>query len=171
MQGELPVHLTTDKRVLHLLGPGKRRQTTLNPDHQQQQQQPEPDFGFTPNYLQQIPPVLLADEKKKFKGGDNNKSEIHNDVHDDNDENVLILKVRLNGEKKRDFEKDFIEIDIPKRKECLTFTNLIYVICEEFSVEAAKVVKVRKLPNTKLRRDAEVARMQDYTEIELILKD
>ncbi len=45
--------------------------------------------------------------------------------------------------------------------------GLVHVICEEFSVEPAAIVKIRKLPNTKLRRDAEVQRLTDYQELEI----
>jgi len=34
-------------------------------------------------------------------------------------------------------------------------------------MDPRRVVKVRKLPNTRLRRDAEVLRLADYTELEV----
>ena len=63
-----------------------------------------------------------------------------------------------------DFDPDFIEIDL--LSETLTFRRLVEAICEEFSIDPKTIVKLRKLPNTKLRRDVEVQRMEDYQEVE-----
>ena len=76
---------------------------------------------------------------------------------------VRILKVRLVG--KEEYEKDFIEIDVPAQS--LSFRKLIDVICGEFSIDPSIIVKIRKLPNTKLRRDVEVLRLSDYQELEV----
>lgn len=74
-----------------------------------------------------------------------------------------ILKVRLVG--REDYDRDFIEVDVPLK--CLTFRKLIDVLCEEFSIDPGAIVKIRKLPDTKMRRDAEVRRLADYTELEV----
>ena len=65
---------------------------------------------------------------------------------------------------KPEFDSDFIEVDL--QADTLTFRKLIEVICEEFSIDPKMIVKLRKLPNTKLRRDIEVQRMEDYQEVE-----
>lgn len=78
-----------------------------------------------------------------------------------------ILKIRLVG--KDHFDKDFIEVDIPSHE--LSFRRVIDVICDEFSVNPLTVLKVRKLPNTKLRRDVEVQRLEDYQELEVEIAD
>jgi hypothetical protein len=44
----------------------------------------------------------------------------------------------------------------------LSFRNLIEIVCEEFSINPKTIIKLRKLPNTKLRRDIEVIRLDDY---------
>ena len=66
--------------------------------------------------------------------------------------------------------KDFIEIDLPITH--LTLRYLIHTALTELQVidfadEHLKEVYVRKLPNTRLRRDIEVARLQDYQELEI----
>jgi len=78
-----------------------------------------------------------------------------------------ILKVRLVG--REDFDRDFIEIDVPMN--ALSFRNLVEIICDEFSVNPKTIVKLRKLPNTKLRRDIEVQRLEDYQELEVEVLD
>lgn len=78
-------------------------------------------------------------------------------------EEIRIFKVRLIG--RDDYDKDFIEMDVPVIG--LTFRSLIEAICEEFSIDPSIIIKIRKLPNTKIRRDVEVQRMVDYQELEV----
>ena len=77
--------------------------------------------------------------------------------------NLLILKVRLVG--REEYDRDYIEIDFNRSK--LTFRKLIDSVCEEFSIDPKLIIKIRKMPNTKLRRDVEVQRLEDYTELEI----
>ena len=53
----------------------------------------------------------------------------------------------------------------------LSFRNLVEIICDELSVDPKTIVKLRKLPNTKLRRDIEVQRLEDYQELEVEVID
>ena len=76
----------------------------------------------------------------------------------------LILKVRVADSE----DPDYIEVEIPG--DSLTLENLIVVSAEELGVQTSQVERVRKMPNTKMRRDKEVARMTDYQEIELVMK-
>ena len=70
---------------------------------------------------------------------------------------------------REDFDRDFIEIDVPINE--LSFRNLVEIICDELSVDPKTIVKLRKLPNTKLRRDIEVQRLEDYQELEVEVID
>ena len=79
----------------------------------------------------------------------------------------FLTQVRLVG--KPEFDRDFIEIDVPTTM--LSFRNLIDIICEEFSINPKTIIKLRKLPNTKLRRDIEVVRLEDYQELEAEVLD
>ena len=81
--------------------------------------------------------------------------------------NRYIFQVRLVG--REDFDRDFIEIDVPVNE--LSFRNLVEIICDELSVDPKTIVKLRKLPNTKLRRDIEVQRLEDYQELEVEVID
>jgi len=75
----------------------------------------------------------------------------------------LVLKVRVAG------NDDFIEIELNCSD--LTFENLLKVSCEELEVARESVVKVRKLPNTILRKDKDIKRLQQFQELELVLND
>merc|ERR1711994_415082 len=65
----------------------------------------------------------------------------------------IILKIRVANTS----DPDFIEIDLPRRK--LKLHSLIVALCEELEVQTKMVEKVRKLPNTRMRRDIEVRRL------------
>ena len=47
-----------------------------------------------------------------------------------------------------------------------SFQNLM---CQELGVNSDTVERIRKLPDTKLRRDVEVRRLEDYAKLELVL--
>ncbi|XP_062362474.1 ankyrin repeat domain-containing protein 40 [Cinclus cinclus] len=77
----------------------------------------------------------------------------------------LVLKVRIQTPNLR--ENDFIEIELDRQE--LTYRELLRVSCRELGVNPEHVQKIRKLPNTMLRKDKDVARLQDFQELELVL--
>ncbi|KFW83498.1 Ankyrin repeat domain-containing protein 40, partial [Manacus vitellinus] len=79
----------------------------------------------------------------------------------------LVLKVRIQNPNLR--ENDFIEIELDRQE--LTYKELLRVSCHELGVNPEHVQKIRKLPNTMLRKDKDVARLQDFQELELVLSD
>ncbi|XP_074870799.1 ankyrin repeat domain-containing protein 40-like isoform X2 [Carettochelys insculpta] len=72
----------------------------------------------------------------------------------------LVLKVRIQNFR----ENDFIEIELDRQE--LTYQDLLRVSCCELGVNQEQVEKIRKLPNT---LDKDVARLQDFQELELVL--
>ncbi|XP_069786029.1 putative ANKRD40 C-terminal-like protein isoform X3 [Narcine bancroftii] len=77
----------------------------------------------------------------------------------------LVLKVRLHNPTAED--DDFIEVELDRCE--LTFQALLRVTCQELAVSPEKVEKIRKLPNTLLRKDKDVMRLENYQELELVL--
>ncbi|XP_032641048.1 ankyrin repeat domain-containing protein 40-like isoform X1 [Chelonoidis abingdonii] len=75
----------------------------------------------------------------------------------------LVLKVRIQNLR----ENDFIEIELDRQE--LTYQDLLRVSCCELGVNQEQVEKIRKLPNTLVRKDKDVARLQDFQELELVL--
>ncbi|XP_055475732.1 putative ANKRD40 C-terminal-like protein isoform X1 [Psammomys obesus] len=75
----------------------------------------------------------------------------------------LVLKVRIQNAK----ENDFIEIEL--HRQALSYQNLLQVSCGELGILPEQVEKMRKLPNTLLRKDKDIQRLQDFQEIELLL--
>ncbi|KAH0629431.1 hypothetical protein JD844_011496 [Phrynosoma platyrhinos] len=76
----------------------------------------------------------------------------------------LVLKVRVQNSK----ENDFIEIELDRQK--LTYQDLLRVSCCELGINPEQVEKIRKLPNTLVRKDKDVSRLQDFQELELVLE-
>ncbi|KAM6317323.1 ankyrin repeat domain-containing protein 40-like isoform 2-T3 [Podargus strigoides] len=75
----------------------------------------------------------------------------------------LVLKVRVQNLR----DNDFIEIELDRQE--LTYRDLLRVSCCELGVNPEQVEKIRKLPNTLVRKDKDVARLQDFQELELVL--
>ncbi|XP_062308663.1 ankyrin repeat domain-containing protein 40 isoform X3 [Osmerus eperlanus] len=78
----------------------------------------------------------------------------------------LVLKVRIQNPNAR--ENDFIEVELDRQE--LTYRALLRVCCRELDLSAEHVEKIRKLPNTMLRKDKDVARLQDFQELEVVLE-
>lgn len=75
----------------------------------------------------------------------------------------LVLKVR----RADCCERDFIEVELNTCNK--TFAALMELICEELHVDPDDIYKVRKLPNTIIRKDKDVARLTDFQEIEVVI--
>ncbi|XP_012285950.1 ankyrin repeat domain-containing protein 40 [Orussus abietinus] len=78
-----------------------------------------------------------------------------------NDE-VLVLKIRI----AETSDPDFIEVELPRNN--LTFDGLKQVCCEELDIDIGHIVKIRKLPNTKMRNDKDVQRLLNFQHIEVV---
>lgn len=79
------------------------------------------------------------------------------------DPKELVLKARV----AYSMERDFIEVEIDRNK--LTYDTLLSLLTKELGVDKHMVHKIRKLPNTIVRKDKDVQRLVDYQEIELVL--
>ena len=64
-------------------------------------------------------------------------------------------------------ERDFIEADLPL--EDMNMAALLSLVSAELRVNHTYIKYLRKLPDTKLRRDIDVARLNNYQEIEVVL--
>ncbi len=75
----------------------------------------------------------------------------------------LVLKVRVANAQ----DTDYIEIELGWGS--LTYEQLCQVACRELQVDAARLIKIRKLPNTIVRKDKDVRRLQQFQELELVM--
>ena len=74
-----------------------------------------------------------------------------------------MLKIRVADS----YEKDFYEAELPSNM--MTFDHLMTIMCSELSVDRHLVTKIRKLPDTVVRKDKDVKRLQNFQELELVL--
>jgi len=77
-------------------------------------------------------------------------------------ESETVLKLRLANQA----DTDFIEVDLMNSRK--TLAELTTLITAELKISANDIVKIRKLPNTIIRRDKDVNRLKDYQEIEVV---
>ncbi len=75
----------------------------------------------------------------------------------------VVLKIRI-----ADREEDFIEVELNSK--LLTYEELVNVCIKELQVTRSQISKIRKLPNTVIRRDKDVKRLQPFQELEVILE-
>lgn len=76
----------------------------------------------------------------------------------------MVLLVRIAGST----DPDFIEIEVPRWK--LTYSSLLHICCQELEVKEAQVERIRKLPQTRLRKDSDVKRLTEMQALEIVLK-
>ncbi|KAJ3617548.1 hypothetical protein MTP99_007261 [Tenebrio molitor] len=117
---------------------------------------------FTPNYLRN-PPVNGQVDIGKLRGKPDFSAmpttALPACLNDD-----LVLNVRIAGSS----DPDFIEVEIPRWK--LTYSSLLKICCEELELVESQVERIRKLPNTRLRKDSDVKRLNNFQSLELVLK-
>ena len=116
-----------------------------------------PSIAYRPDNDQPKPSPILEDPPAKFE---NSSSSVKPTLSSP----AVILKVRIS----RSNDPDFIEVDLPEHLK--TMKGLKELLCHELEVNNPDMVeRIRKLPNTRLRRDIDVSRLEDYTELELVL--
>ena len=77
----------------------------------------------------------------------------------------LVFKARIANSD----EKDFIEVELDR--DSLTFDALFSLLCSELCVDRKLVHKIRKLPDTIVRKDKDVRRLSNMQELELVLSN
>jgi len=142
---EKPADLTTSPAILNLLGsPTTKKDASENlesvivPHYLT-----SPNTGYKVNLNEQpsksTTHVIIKEEKK-----------IEKDIHE------LVLKLRL----AYSTDTDFIEVEINKSE--LTYAALLDLCCSELGLNCKYVERLRKLPNTWLRKDKDIQRLKDF---------
>lgn len=181
-KGETAASLTTEGVIRVLLMARKDGQILTNtPDSKLPTKDTKTPTGkplaIVPNYIRDPPLAYQVDtgsersEKKprmdmvpdtsKYQRVTPRKNE---DFVRNSEQREITVKVRVAGTE----DQDFIEVDLPKA--ALTLEFLTVICCEELGITAGRVERVRKLPNTRLRRDKDVTRLVDMQELEIVLK-
>jgi len=172
-KGELPAQLTSEGVIKVLLSANLNK---LSSTPQSKSIKKEESLPITPNYIRSPPLGYKVDtNKREQEPVQEKRPRIDSAKQTPQRRQVapapvtataqeLILKVRVAGNE----DPDFIEVEMPG--DSLTLEYLAVVAAEELGVETSQVERVRKMPNTRLRRDKEVARLTDYQEVELVMK-
>jgi len=172
-KGELPAQLTSEGVIKVLLSANLNK---LSSTPQSKSIKKEESLPITPNYIRSPPLGYKVDtNKREQEPVQEKRPRIESTKQTPQRRQVapapvigtaqeLILKVRVAG----NVDPDFIEVEMPG--DSLTLEYLAVVAAEELGVETSQVERVRKMPNTRLRRDKEVARLTDYQEVELVMK-
>ncbi|XP_059991565.1 LOW QUALITY PROTEIN: putative ANKRD40 C-terminal-like protein [Lagenorhynchus albirostris] len=77
-------------------------------------------------------------------------------------EDICLVRIQSHKE-----NHDFIQVELDRQE--LSYQNLLKVSCCELGINPEQVEKIRKLPNTLLRKDKDILRLRDFQEVELIL--
>lgn len=75
----------------------------------------------------------------------------------------IVIKIR----KANTNDLDFIEVELNRK--VLTYDELINVCSKELKVDRDSISKIRKLPDTVIRRDKDVQRFTPFQELEVVL--
>lgn len=155
-QGQTALEMATDFKVRTLLGDDSPAEDKAGGDK----------LPITPNYLRNPEfPHHARPEIGTFTSKATNSLQAYTDFGTVQYGDELVLKVRIFNAA----EKDFIEIELPKTD--LTFRTLLDTVCDELEVDKELVVKVRKLPDTIIRKDKDVQRLLQMQELELVLSN
>lgn len=76
---------------------------------------------------------------------------------------VFVVKIRTAGR-----NEDYIEIEVTD--DHMTYEGLKSKCCLELGVEYNNVERMRKMPDVKLRSDADISRFNRFESIEIVLK-
>ena len=149
-----PGQVATDSNVKKILGTIEENGNADNLNNQKN--------AFVPNYLQYPNEFRIPTEVSAPKSLDTSQEEMMS--LENISTNSVILKIRV----AQSTDPDFIEIDLHESQK--TLEGLKSQMCQELEINnPEKVERVRKLPNTRLRRDIEIRRLEDYAELELVM--
>ncbi len=166
-KGQVPADLCKNsKEIRQMLG--QEDQSSAIQDNNSQ------NSSFVPNYLRHPQVNYEVDLRGVETAEDRSNVSVVSSKQLNEDRNreqkqlqsFKILKIRVAGDSN---DADFIEIDLPSSK--WNYESLVQVMCQElnFDTNVKTVDRIRKLPNTRLRRDVEVQRLEDYSELELVI--
>ncbi|KAK3089478.1 hypothetical protein FSP39_003926 [Pinctada imbricata] len=151
--GDSPVMLTSSTEIRNMLGGSGQTETRQS------------ELPITPNYLANPPfpytqpvvtnnPTSMIDQSRRETSAANGSNR---------EEDELVLKFRIANSD----ERDFIEVELDRGN--LTFEALLSLACRELGVERRLVYKIRKLPDTIVRKDKDVRRLTNFQAMELVL--
>ncbi|EFX89897.1 hypothetical protein DAPPUDRAFT_219955 [Daphnia pulex] len=145
---ETPADLSTSPAVLNLLGSPMTKEKPEESDKNE----------ITPHYLAHLNSgykVDLQEHSRISMPLPHGRDVVH--------KKELVFKLRI----AYSTDIDFIEVEIDRSE--LNYQQFLAVCCSELGLNSKYVERLRKLPNTRLRKDRDIQRLQDFQEIEVVL--
>lgn len=176
-EGKSAVEVATDEKIRNILLDHLGPQSMLSKGSSKNNSSEKPlseQINFVPSYLKHpvFPHVSSSQSEQDTPAETEHEKEMLQKLNrmyprlDEvekkglkNVEEELVLKVR------KDYEQDFIEVEVPFSE--LTYENLLTVCCTELECRRNNL-KIRKLPNTIIRKDKDVKRLEQFQELEIV---
>lgn len=146
--GETPASICNNQQILYLLSTNDDLERIMY------------DSSLRTVTSAYAPPDFLRAAANSSKSRNNiyDKSRLVSSFQDE-----LILKIRVANTA----DLDFIEVELPRNE--LTYQALLCLCCKELDLSSHQIQKLRKLPNTRLRKDKDIQRLQNFQEIEVVI--
>jgi len=156
-KGETPSHVCSNSSIFSFLGEPAKSVANNTPYPE------DSSLKFVPNYIKNPPLNGHIDLGARLRSRHTDLSNMPTTALPAQSDD-LVLKARVAGSN----DPDFIEIEIPRWK--LTYASLLHICCEELEIKELQVERIRKLPNTRLRKDSDVKRLTDFQCLEVVIK-
>ncbi|KAF2898167.1 hypothetical protein ILUMI_08008 [Ignelater luminosus] len=156
-KGETPASICSNSSIFSLLGEPCKPAINSSPYTE------DSALKFIPNYIKNPPLNGQIDLGPRLRSRHPDLSNMPTTALPSQTDD-LVLKVRIAGSN----DPDYIEIEIPRWK--LTYASLLHICCEELEIKDSQVERIRKLPNTRLRKDSDVKRLTDFQCLEVVIK-
>ncbi|KAK4873592.1 hypothetical protein RN001_012952 [Aquatica leii] len=154
-KGETPAAVCSSSSIYSLLEGDKSPNSFISSE--------ENNLKFVPNYLKNPPLNGNIDIGPRLRTRHPDLSAMPTTILPAQSDD-LVLKARIAGSN----DPDYIEIEIPRWK--LTYSSLLHICCQELEIKETQVERIRKLPNTRLRKDSDVKRLTDFQCLEVVVK-
>ncbi|KAF5270194.1 hypothetical protein FQR65_LT05674 [Abscondita terminalis] len=154
-KGETPSAVCTSSSIYALLEGDKPLNNYIPSD--------DNNLKFVPNYIKNPPLNGNIDIGSRLRTRHPDLSAMPTTILPAQSDD-LVLKARIAGSN----DPDYIEIEIPRWK--LTYASLLHICCQELEIKETQVERIRKLPNTRLRKDSDVKRLIDFQCLEVVIK-
>ncbi|XP_018329723.1 ankyrin repeat domain-containing protein 40 isoform X1 [Agrilus planipennis] len=158
-KGETAAHLCSNSSILALLGISDDSAISSSSSNSEDNK-----LSIIPNYLRNPPVNPQVDIGNRTRSRHSVISNMPTTMLPAVQADDLVLKVRIANSS----DPDYIEVELPRWK--LTYSTLLNVCCEELQIQPSLVERIRKLPNTRLRKDSDVKRLTEFQCLEIVIK-
>ncbi|XP_011701608.1 PREDICTED: ankyrin repeat domain-containing protein 40-like [Wasmannia auropunctata] len=147
--GETPASICSNQQIMYLLNTSDDLERIM---YDSSLRAVTSEYSAPPDFLR------AAANSSKARSSMYDKGRLVSSCQDE-----LVLKIRVANTA----DPDFIEVEILRSE--LTYHSLVILCCKELDISSHQIQKLRKLPNTRLRGEKDVQRLQNFQEIEVVI--